>query len=138
LVLELFEMLIRARHDGSCKLSPQPGDLRLERPAIREFQETNAFGRRPGQERPERTLDPCNHDAFRLAAPSRRLPEGARERLPEAAVRLIAIAQRHVVQAGPVANLLKCLAHASSSAIRLKGHPVMLIEITPCPCGVDA
>src|SRR5262249_61459823 len=129
--------LVTARHDGTVETLSDRGELCFQRPPVGELKQANTVAAGGQYEGPDRTFHPGDHQAIGPPALTRRSTEGPPERLPEAAVRLVTVAQRHVVEVRAMPNGFECFAHASSPAISLKGHAVVFEEIPPRSRRVD-
>ena len=103
--------------------------MRFEHPAVRKFQQTNSCGCCSCHERSKGSFDPCGDNALRRTTFSRRLSKRFGERVSEAAMRGISVPKRHVVEVDAPSDLLECISEAASAAIRLEGHPEILLKV---------
>src|SRR5262245_7313514 len=129
LVLQRGQMLVFARNDRAGKKLLQRTELRFQHPAVCEFQKAYPPVIRCSDDGPQRTLDPRHHNAVHIAACSRRAPKRAHECVAESAVRLVTVAKRDVVQSCALSQLIQSITHPSRSAVGLKSHAIVFLEI---------
>src|SRR6185436_16747813 len=73
-----------------------------------------------------------------IATRARRPAECTHERVAKSAMRFIPVSQSNIVETGALPKLIQCIPHPGSSTVGLKGHAVVILEISANTEWIDA